>query len=429
MSGYNRPPERPAYDFRADGGVDKGASYPPDHSAYELVEDDEGYCLSTGLIGANDDLGFDCQQQNEEVTTSYQLATRLANPSNGAPLATIIEQSSHSTLNSRTSLLSVGRVPSARAPFATSSANTAQTAPKSVEETTLGPILQFGHGERPQSCKNVENMKAFKGHRGYCREHSSTTHTPTFPVLSYRTCLDTAVVNAVREMDDMNNAPRMVIDSAQTKACTLTCSKLSRSIPFEKCARRPSLSQGSENLGRIDDQIVVAAAFDQTHEGSVDPNQTIHRNTVTTSSSSARLIPFRFRSRLSQVAISADIEHALEQPSAFSDTCAAQSFAPVQLVPPEPREEAQACNSTADLRNISHGSHSSLARPAPNFAIDPATAGISLDLCQCATREDQTPSICSTTSTSYSGTIVGVDVDLKHGKVRPEHSTSLPMLV
>ena len=47
-------------------------------------------------------------------TIPYNLAVRFANRSNGAPLATIVEQGSISTLNSHGSLLSMGRLPSIR---------------------------------------------------------------------------------------------------------------------------------------------------------------------------------------------------------------------------------------------------------------------------------------------------------------------------
>ncbi|KAF2874567.1 hypothetical protein BDV95DRAFT_566447 [Massariosphaeria phaeospora] len=55
------------------------------------------------------------QQQPRVRPVAYNHAVRLANRSNGAPLATIVEQGSYSTLNSHGSLLGVGRYPSIRA--------------------------------------------------------------------------------------------------------------------------------------------------------------------------------------------------------------------------------------------------------------------------------------------------------------------------
>jgi hypothetical protein len=74
----------------------------------------------------------------------YALAIRLANQSNSstAPLATIIEQSSHSTLTSHGSLLSVGRPPSLRGIEAISPNAIPQRGSRSLDENGLQSIQE-----------------------------------------------------------------------------------------------------------------------------------------------------------------------------------------------------------------------------------------------------------------------------------------------
>lgn len=74
--------------------------------------EDEGYTCGRGVTAAHSLSIDDAQPQALGHAAAYKLTACPVNRSTRAPLATIIEQGSYSTLNSHGSLLSVGRFPS-----------------------------------------------------------------------------------------------------------------------------------------------------------------------------------------------------------------------------------------------------------------------------------------------------------------------------
>ncbi|KAF3044441.1 hypothetical protein E8E12_010693 [Didymella heteroderae] len=104
--------------------------------------DDDGYTCHSGAAATGVGSVDDAQPHARGHTAAYKLAVRLANRSNGVPLATIIEQGSYSTLNSRGSLLSVGRFPSIKAAENTTPSRDSRRRSRSLDEKALHDIQE-----------------------------------------------------------------------------------------------------------------------------------------------------------------------------------------------------------------------------------------------------------------------------------------------
>lgn len=142
---------------------------------------DDGYTCHSEDVAAHGSSVDDAQPEARGHTAAYKLALRLSNRSNRAPLATIIEQGSYSTLNSHGSLLSVGRIPSLRAAENGSPPRGSRRRSRSLDEKALHDIQEDLAREHDVSTVAVP-------HAGLNEEHEAVdppSGTAT-PLTSYR---------------------------------------------------------------------------------------------------------------------------------------------------------------------------------------------------------------------------------------------------
>jgi hypothetical protein len=121
------------------------------------------------------------QQHSRPRVAPYHAAVRFANRSNGAPLATIVEQRSVSTLNSRASLLSVGRFSSVRTADNMSPGRAVHGLTKRLDEKALKGIEEESRqNDDAYSATKMRNSDLQKG-RG-AKESTHNLAAPTHSV-------------------------------------------------------------------------------------------------------------------------------------------------------------------------------------------------------------------------------------------------------
>ncbi len=152
-----------------------------DQNDFESDEDSWASHLPVEAAAADDAPVNDVQPQARDHNAAYKLAARLVNHSNRAPLATIIEQGSYSTLNSHGSLLSVGRFPSLKSAENTSPNRSSKQRCRSLDEKALHDIQEDLAREHDTVTVAVPHARPNEEHEA--ADQASGTATP---VASYQ---------------------------------------------------------------------------------------------------------------------------------------------------------------------------------------------------------------------------------------------------
>ncbi|KAI1537046.1 hypothetical protein PtrSN002B_004549 [Pyrenophora tritici-repentis] len=401
-------------------------------SRHDVVpEDDYGYtCRDMSCTDMVEDVGNQQQQQTRGRAVPYNLAVRLANRSNGAPLATIIEQGSYSTLNSRGSLLSVGRFPSLRGVETTSPSRTSLKLTSDADEhARLQRITEDAQLEQLLGLtQGTPKEPSYKGYGNTLPVNEpATPSVPTIPQRSQSAAYDTGESEYDASTKTVKAFFRGVLHNVRTASRTRSRSSCSSSthdassIPEHRQHRKEadeavsySQLQASETFLLGYDRPVGHGRCEKPYDVPMPSSTAIithgfdHQNRQMDVSTAYRIPPISLDLLLLNVR-----PYALEPNTASVAT--PQLLPPpavthprerspsVRLVHPEPRDEAQSGCSTG---NVFYAISTLGNTPHPLAEND------------CTTQASRNASFC-TMSTSYSGPVVGVDIDLQHDFPHP----------
>lgn len=374
----------------------------------------------------------DCrnQQHARGRAVPYNLAVRLANRSNGAPLATIVEQGSYSTLNSRGSRLSVGPFPSLRVAENTSPGRRASLkVSPSPDDHALERIAEDAHIERVLDsttrtpCKpyNKDSDALFPVDKVTTPSmHSTLDHPQT-------TQYQTGEMKRNEITSNSKGFFRGVLHNVRAASRTRSRSSSAHTSTAEHHEPRPETTDDGPNSHgyalemrlQDNDRLSTPLCVPMTPKGVTLSSAPEHHNrdvrTLTADCARSARLDFPLHQ---------DLEHPLpiqNRPVAMSQlsepltaTRLYQRACSVRLVHPEARDEFQN-GGRDDISILSAKS----GNPNPNGK-DFYGLSASSKATYSFTGEDrnketsQNASFCSTVSTSYSGTVVGVDIDLQH---------------
>jgi hypothetical protein len=394
---------------------------------------DDGYTYAIPEVRDVSDIG--AQQQTRVRAVPYNLAVRLANRSNGAPLATIVEQGSYSTLNSRGSLLSVGRIPSLRVVENASPGRTSHKVLHSLDENALRRIQEDAHQEQtPRATGGVHERRPLKDSstsdlvNGVTTSSGSTTHL--HPRLQGP---------QTNEKDhDANNRTvkgffRGVLHNVRASSRTRSRSSSTHASIVEYREDQPETSDDSPQ-----NQIQVHETL-KSSDGRFDTPCFV---AISTPSPDYHA---RNRQRWSanpETSARADLPllnsppHVIETQTASGTnpqllpplvaTRSRERSTSVRLVPPEPRDAAHDGCSAGAPTLLEESSNTISAGDAFYGVSGAGINASSLKEHDRARETSRNASFCSTMSTSYSGTVVGVDIDLLQDFSHPVRRSCSP---
>jgi hypothetical protein len=405
-----------------------------------IAQDHDDY-TSHDVIGnghAQQDMEY--AQHARARAVPYNLAVRLANRSNGAPLATIVEQGSYSTLNSHGSLLSMGRFPSLRVVENASPTRSSNRISYTPEDHALDRIAEdTRQGHTPKVPSTTYAVPLSKDHSDSPRaEDAAIPSAFTTVKPSQSIAHRTGRTDGDASTKNVKSFFRGVIHNVRAASRTRSKSSSTQMSLAENLDDRPgasedslqSQSQASNISQRGDDTIDILYCFPTTSQplGATKVLASDHqaRNeqiSTSTSSSPADTVvpsavvgPYTIESQPEFGTVS-----TLLPPSAT--TRPRERSPSVRLVCPSPRDSAHEGGSAATPALSNEVKNTILAEHTFYSAGNNTHSLIEYD----RTREaSQNASFCSTMSTSYSGTVVGVDVDLQHDFPHPVRPSRPP---
>lgn len=404
--------------------IDTGTTLHGDQEDFGIDED--GYTCHSTVAAAQDAPIDSAQPQASCHTAAYKLAVRLANRSNGAPLATITEQGSYSTLTSHGSLLSVGRFPSLKAAENTSPNRGSRRRSRSLDEKALHDIQEELAREH-DACAVAAPQKRLDEEHGTADPASGTAT----PLTSYRFELQQSPPS--QACDEVYNYDgqgvkkffRGVLQSV--RGVPWTRSRSSSTMHAPTVEQRESPASAGQSISRLDQQDQYGQPQKSNSSISVRPCQDA-------------VIPSAPRDQTRN--------HAIFEPGVKSSAHAnprtpqshltmAQSNTVSSSVPPAlPYRTATRSHerplltpvARSKTRDVAQGDGTTQASTCPHDRSD-ASARHTFDgvpayrTCPSSLKEassarevfaSQNASFCSTMSTSYSGTVLGIDLDLQY---------------
>ncbi|KAF1936143.1 hypothetical protein EJ02DRAFT_101262 [Clathrospora elynae] len=410
---------------------------------YDYGRDYDGYTRHTDAIGAEDVQDMGNQQHTRARAVPYNLAVRLANRSNGAPLATIVEQGSYSTLNSHGSLLSVGRFPSLRVVENTSPGRTSHGASRSLDEITLHRIQEDAQQEhRLDAASGAQEKPSYKD---YGKSYPVNNKTP--PTVSTPTQIPQVLEPQFGDTDwDTNNRTvkgffRGVLQNVRAASRTRSRSSSTHASAVEHWGDRPETSDSSSPQSQLQASETSQPSNDRLDTPCCVPTSSLSTNSTPDPDSQARnpknwsansepsaraYLPLldAFPGKVEPKTESGTVPRLLP-PSVATRT---REKAPsVRLVDPEPRDEAQdGCTAGGLTLAIESRNSTSAGHAFYGVSVPPGINASSIIEHDRAREASRNASFCSTMSTSYSGTVLGIDLDLQHDFPHPVRRSRSP---
>lgn len=411
----------------------------------DFGSDDDSYTCHSRAAANPDGSADDAQPQARGHTAAYKLAVRLANCSNGAPLATIIEQGSYSTLNSHGSLLSVGRFPSIKAAENTSPVRGSRRRSRSLDEKALHDIQEDLAREFDAFAVAVPPARLHE--ESEAADPASGTATP---LPSYRFELQQSpashsgdelldhehrgvkgfirgVLQNVRGVSrtrsrssSMTHAP--IVDHRESPPST--CASSPQVDPHHQGPNRAYLPMDSRGIStRVPDNVAIAPTLgDQTRNRAIS-------SSGTELSAHTRLPVAKSRSDISE----SPTEFGSIPPALTSQTATRSHERPFStpVVRAGTRDVAQ-----KDRTIPASTSHHDMFDTSAQYTFGGVSVyrGHSSSIREASSAKEvftsQNASFCSTMTSSYSGTVLGVDLDLQHDfsrQIRRSQSPPTPV--
>jgi hypothetical protein len=393
-----------------------------------LLSHDDGVTEDTNRPGTR----ASEEHQRRPRGIPYSFAVRCANRSNGAPLATIIEQGSVSTLNSQGSPLSIARLPSVRAVENVLPGCVSYSISRSSDGKGLKGIEEDIHQERdihPKTNVTIRKIEEYRSDSGPLHKVDTST-----PVVSQEAGQPDTFQLPETEQELGNSGLRSFWrgvfqkgrSDSRSRSRTRSHSSSTTNAPDAPSSMEWS-NQNNTSTQTSPPQIFSSRAGvslipeNAKQSGSINhlPSPTSVETHATNRTSSGTSVKFEPSAdaclpklplppyTTPQVADTDSFPHLSPQ----NEREAASS---VRYVPPEPRDStpdhvlgpattlAQRSGDELSLQYTSNG--------VPFYRVN-GSSSLNID----RTRDtSQNPSFCSTMSTSYSGTVLGVDLDLQH---------------
>ncbi|KAJ4991905.1 hypothetical protein SVAN01_02500 [Stagonosporopsis vannaccii] len=406
-----------------------------------LQPTDDGYTCGSEIATAPSESVNDAQPQASAHAAAYKSDERLANHCNGAPLATIIEQGSYSTLNSHESLLSNGRLPLTKAAETTSPTRGSRRRSRSLDDKALHSIqedlgrdfdtfavavpqawLDENHDPADPASGTATPLTSYRFEMGRspssCSVHDLSDHD------------DRKVKGFIRGvLQNMRGVPR-----ARSRSSSLSYAHMveHRDSPRSTSEGKPRSDQQSQSSrvahlskhGRnsstcsFDGAAILVAIEDQT-KGRVtsssgmelsawaQPPQIPCRSDTTESGhgsgSSSSVFPHQTATCAHERPFSTPIVRAARRDLAPEDGTAHVATSHHHLFD----TSAQYRFNGIPMYSRKLSSHQEMSSATDVFT-------------------NQNASFCSTMSTSYSGTVLGVDLDLQHNFICPIRRSQSP---
>lgn len=403
--------------------------------------DDDSYKCYSEAAATLDGSGNDAQPQARGHTDAYKLAVRLANRSNGVPLATIIERGSYSTLNSHGSLLSVCRFPSIKAAENTSPNRGSRRGSRGLDEKALHDIQEDLSREFDASAVAVPPARP--NEEPEAADLASGTATP---LTSYRFELQQSPASHSGD-ELLNHEHRGVkgfirgvlqnvrgVSRARSRSSSMTHALIMdhRESPSSTCESSPQVDQRdrgpykghlpSHNRGnstRVPEAVAIAPT-----PGYQTRNRAIS-STDTELSARTRLLLAKTRSDISE----SPFVFGFLPPTLPSQSVTRSHERPFStpVVHAGTRDVAQ-----KDGTIQASTSHHDMFDTSADYTFDgvPVCRGHSSSIREASSAREvftsQNASFCSTMTSSYSGTVLGVDLDLQHDFSRPIRRSQSP---
>ncbi|KAH7093052.1 hypothetical protein FB567DRAFT_487154 [Paraphoma chrysanthemicola] len=405
----------------------------------DVRQHDDSYTRHSEAMGAEANYSRQ-QQQARARPITYHQAIRLANHSNGAPLATIVEQGSYSTLNSRASLLSMGRIPSLRVAENSSPMRATYRMSHSLNDYALQRIREDAHREHDATAATAGCAELHE--RGRLRP----IFDPTMPITSKGLDLPRSPGRQLSDGDPTADSRRSkgffrgVLQNV--RAASRTRSRSSSVTHGPSVEAHEDQPDACEYQQRNPDHILeerppclnnqVQRDISSVASTPVAESQARNRKVVLTNtpaSASAVTYPPLLESSLPlfEPDLTSDSVPHLLRPS--STTHSRERVSSVRLVPQEPRDVAHSDGATTGAATFSNECHHSSSSPRHTFhgALVPRLSASSLSRHDRARETSRSVSFGSTMSTSYSGTVLGVDLDLQYEAPQQARHSSSPM--
>jgi hypothetical protein len=354
---------------------------------------DDGHTCHSGVVHAHGTSVDDAQPQAKGHTAAYNLAVRLANRSNGAPLATIVEQGSYSTLNSHGSLLSMGRFPSIKAAESGSPNRGSRRISRSLDEKALHDIQEDFSREHDASAMAVSCARLNEDRAA--ADPPSDTATPLESYhLDTQHSLSSYSGDELVDRDDqgVKGFFRGVLQTVRGASRTRSRSSSMIHAPIMEDRGSPLSCYESNTQLQEEDQ-ELAQLPDNDLSTSIPASEGVLISPNPEDQGRNRAI------FLHGVNLSTSHEPTFSAPVKYAGTCGMA------------REERTAQAPT---------SHSGVFDIPAQYTFDgiPVYRRRPSSVEEAKSASDvftsQNASFCSTQSTSYSGTVLGVDLDLQH---------------
>ncbi|KAF2130506.1 hypothetical protein P153DRAFT_384773 [Dothidotthia symphoricarpi CBS 119687] len=409
-------------------------SVPPAARTNGLAHDDNGYICHTETIGLQESQTPGNQQQTRARAVPHNLAVRFANRSNGAPLATIVEQGSFSTLNSYGSLLSVGRFPPLVATENASPNRTTSRLSRSLDEKILRNIQEDAFLEQDGTVM-VEAPAMPSANQGNERLHLvCDTYTPArsdFPESRHNpepqiddqdyVVDDRGVRGFLRGvLHNVRAASRTrsrsssfthvtIIDSQEEPADTINDSPQihHQGRSFET----PEMSNQKPDTYHHAESASSGVAFEVVPE----PQPRNRKISRANSQSSAHVPPPLLRVPQSSYQTEPDHGPVIRLPACSLATHSRERCLLEHNVLPGPRNATHDDGTMEAAKPSIQDRHDIAAKYTFDDTSVPRNKTTSLAEVDCARYTSRNASFCSTMSTSYSGTVLGIDLDLQYG--------------
>jgi hypothetical protein len=411
-----------------------------------LAQNDDGYTCHTGIIGAQDRDG-EGGQQDRARGFPYHLAVRLSNRSTGAPLATIMEQGSYSTLNSRGSLLSLGRLSSPKAAENPSPGRTSHGICRGTDENPLQRIQEDDPQERVKY-PAIETHAAIS--QDYARSHPILAMNSPIKFMSKLPQSPRSQISDVdHEVDEKkpNGFLRGVLQNVRAASRTRSRSSSStRTSAFEAREDRPRTRDSSPHCP-VPDQDHATLEYYPKDSSLSNLARSSSSTAVSNPSSDAqarsrKILLTNYQPPASMSSLLPLQETSLplyEQISSYEPVSrllspvviihSHEKPASVRIVTPEPRDVAYV-DATTEASTLSSRHHDNAsAQLAFDGVPTPNHSASSLGKNDLVLQTSRNASFCSTMSTSYSGTVLGIDVDIQYEASHQARRSSSPMPV
>jgi hypothetical protein len=375
---------------------------------------------------SNQDCGD--RQQFRVRPVPYNVAAHLMNRSNGIPLSTIIEQGSYSTLNSHGSPPSIDRYPPAKANDNLSPNQHPYGGSRSSHEIALRKIEEDNQHEQ-HVYKNIHSHVRLEDDCGVfdkqCIAAMPIRSSPCDRQLSEG--FPTPDIDNDLASRGLKGVLRGVLHNVRASR---------RDRPWSSMANTSAYNSRGGRLDTKEDSSQPQRRNNENHRSSLDMNRPRQDSLLSSSSRLPQDFPKFEVENGTSLSINSDTErsapyypHILHVPPAASNFSHNPGSSPLFLQPPKtsssPGEHAPSTVPHDVAREASlAGPYTPSRRSRDDLSACYTFDGVILYRSNAPSLKEydweREASICSTASTTYSGTVLGIDLDLKQ-----EHAHTL----